>query len=158
METSWKKGSFTLGSYIELSEGHQIYENYWNPTTKSMESRLGDTFIHEYGHYIQSKAVGPFYLTKYALPSLFTDNYSKAEKDANMRAYDYFSIKHPSIMPIYHVGFETNTVIDPETGFETHVRTPITTNWDETNYPRKRNRLKWWEPFGGLLPMMFWNF
>ncbi len=53
-------------------------------------------FQHEYGHYLQSQAVGWAYLPGYALPSLLGDNndyghdYNPIEQDANARAIKYF--------------------------------------------------------------------
>jgi hypothetical protein len=61
-------------------------------------------YMHEFGHTLQSRAVGPIYLLKYGLPSLLsaagrgTHNQHPVERDANARACDYFS-KQP--------GFET---------------------------------------------------
>ena len=55
-------------------------------------------FQHEYGHYLQSKAYGFGYISKYALPSLFdtfspsTDHdFHPIEQDANARAFRYFN-------------------------------------------------------------------
>lgn len=79
-------GAFTLGSYINGQRGL-----YADPSNS--------LFQHEYGHYLQSQSMGPFYLQRVALPSLIDawtnkqHKYHAAEQDANIRAYKYFS-KH----------------------------------------------------------------
>ncbi|MES2568115.1 MAG: SpvB/TcaC N-terminal domain-containing protein [Bacteroidota bacterium] len=84
-------GGMTLGSYISLpgkGDGYEIGIGY--------DSR---TLMHEYGHYLQSKDVGIFYLAKYAIPSLGPlayigfNKYEGAdwtELDANSRSAKYF--------------------------------------------------------------------
>ncbi len=150
LETSWGGGSFTLGSYIELGNGEHIYEEYRNPVTGNIEEVLNPTLMHEYGHYIQSQRVGPFYTFKYALPSVATDNFSKPERDANQRAYNYFREHHSADMALYRTWER-----DPVTG------RPVAniTDWNENRYPRGLNRLKWWEvalpPLWPIMP--FWN-
>jgi hypothetical protein len=73
----------TLGSYI--IGNNTIAADPSNPL-----------FQHEYGHYLQSQAVGWAYLPGYALPSLWGDNdeyghdYNPIEQDANARAIQYF--------------------------------------------------------------------
>ena len=152
LETSWGGGSFTLGSYIELGNDEHIYEEYRNPVTGNIEEALNPTFMHEYGHYIQSQKVGPFYFYKYAIPSVLTDNFSKPERDANYRAYNYFSKHHTDDMPAYRI-WET----DPTTG----IWTSRITDWDEDSDPRELNKLRWWEAFYApfTLPFMpLWNY
>lgn len=79
-------GAFTLGSFIYGSRGIEA-----NPGN--------DLFQHEYGHYLQSRASGLFYLQRYAIPSLVDaaggsiHKYHPVEQDANIRAYQYF-MKH----------------------------------------------------------------
>ncbi len=83
-------GGFTLGSYIQ---GDYTLEADPNNTL----------FQHEYGHYLQSKASGPLYLAKYAIPSLYDaakDNVGThwahpTEQDANARALKYFEKRYP---------------------------------------------------------------
>ena len=84
-----KWGAFTLGSYINGSNGIEA-----NPTNS--------LFRHEYGHYLQSQEVGWSYIYDYAIPSAISankaekandDNIHEAfwtEQDANIRARDYF--------------------------------------------------------------------
>lgn len=45
-------------------------------------------FQHEYGHYLQSQASGPAYLSRYGIPSARGDQ--DVEYDANSRAFSYF--------------------------------------------------------------------
>ena len=77
-------GAVTLGSYINGEK-----ELSANP-----ENNL---FQHEYGHYLQSKATGPMYLSRYAIPSGLNGlgnknhNLHPVEQDANIRAYKYFN-------------------------------------------------------------------
>lgn len=80
-------GAFTLGSYILGEEGVEA-----DPANR--------IFQHEYGHYLQSQAVGPFYIQRYAIPSLIDANNHQddsrkhmlhpVEQDANSRAYELF--------------------------------------------------------------------
>jgi RHS repeat-associated protein len=73
-------GAVTLGSYINGSSSLKADPN-------------NSLFQHEYGHYLQSQASGPFYLQRYGLPSLLSKgehNHHPVEQDANKRAYKYF--------------------------------------------------------------------
>jgi hypothetical protein len=122
LRTSGRWGAITLGSYI-IGD-------------RTIRAKVGNQlFMHEYGHYLQSQRNGPLYLTKYGIPSLvnatFGENHKTywVEKDANRRAYKYFSTKD---------------------GF---------TGWNDFRFPRGskiRNGL-WWEY--PLFPIAFlWNF
>lgn len=83
---SW--GAFTLGSYIL---GDRTIEA--NPSNS--------LFQHEYGHYLQSQAWGPFYFGKVAIPSLISaaahdsqgHRQYKTEQDANIRALTFWEKK-----------------------------------------------------------------
>lgn len=73
--------SVTLGSFINLGEDGQA-----NVGT------LGDggyTFMHEYGHYLQSQEMGIIYLSKVGLASITGSTWT--ELDANFRAAEYFN-------------------------------------------------------------------
>lgn len=54
-------------------------------------------FMHEFGHTLQSRDVGPIYLFKYGIPSLLsaygTGRHAchPVEEDANQRAFEWFS-------------------------------------------------------------------
>ncbi len=74
----------TLGSYING-------DNSIRPDPNN------SLFQHEYGHYLQSRASGIFYLPKFAIPSLLSRNngnhpavYNAVEQDANIRGIEYF--------------------------------------------------------------------
>jgi RHS repeat-associated protein len=74
-------GAVTLGSFISLSH-----------ISSDVESNVGVgagsyTFMHEYGHYLQSQKSGLAYLVKYGLPSITGKEWP--EWDANQRAADY---------------------------------------------------------------------
>lgn len=82
-KSNW--GALTMGSFILGNRG--IEADPYN-----------SLFQHEYGHYLQSKAYGFGYISKYALPSLFdtfspsTDHdFHPIEQDANARAFRYFN-------------------------------------------------------------------
>lgn len=78
-------GGLTMGSYI-LGD-HNIEADANN-----------SLFQHEYGHYLQSEALGPFYLFAIAIPSIVSaithDYYGHmnyyTEKGASTRAHNYF--------------------------------------------------------------------
>lgn len=73
----------TLGSFINGDNNLEADANNY-------------LFQHEYGHYIQSQATGPFYIQRYGIPSFFNclgekkHDYHPAEQDANIRALKYF--------------------------------------------------------------------
>lgn len=78
--------AFTLGNYIVGNRHTEADPN-------------NSTFQHEYGHYLQSQSMGPFYVPFVAVPS-FTSaviakdgnhRYSSYERDANYRAFMYFN-------------------------------------------------------------------
>lgn len=78
--------AYTLGSYI--IGGNELKPDVKNPL-----------FQHEYGHYLQSQAVGWGYLTDFAIPSAlnpsqnggYTDISQNTEQDAQARALLYFT-------------------------------------------------------------------
>ena len=85
----WGTGeAVTLGSYI-------------HGTSRLQPSFDNSLFQHEYGHYLQSQASGPFYFQRYGIPSAFSGgafkygyhNYHPVEQDANARALKHFSDK-----------------------------------------------------------------
>lgn len=73
----------TLGSYI--NGGNSIRPDKNNPL-----------FQHEYGHYLQGRAVGWGFLPMFGLPSIIsaagngTHSYHFAEQDANARSRQWF--------------------------------------------------------------------
>ncbi|WP_372776639.1 FG-GAP-like repeat-containing protein [Mangrovibacterium sp.] len=95
-----KWGGFTIGSYINIDSGSTNYD-----------------IMHEYGHYLQSQAVGPGYLFGYALPSLINagamdsqdrHNAYWVEQDANVRARNYFGDSNWSYWTYPILGSEYN--------------------------------------------------
>jgi hypothetical protein len=91
-------------------------------------------FMHEFGHTLQSRAVGPIYLFKYGIPSLmsaYSDGVHQqhpVEKDANLRAHKWFA---------------------KQKGFE---------EWDLSFNPLPENDrtmpIKWWEFLPPHFPFM----
>jgi hypothetical protein len=77
-------GGFTLGSFIMGNRGLQA-----DPSNS--------LFQHEYGHYLQSQAMGWGYLPRVGISSLMSSNgdgnhkYQPFEQDANRRAFMYFN-------------------------------------------------------------------
>ena len=68
-----------------------------------------ELFQHEYGHYLQSEVLGPLYMSKVAIPSLFSKNTlssphhnNPAEQDANIRAFKYFKEYYPEEFDTYN--------------------------------------------------------
>ena len=54
--SSKMRGGISLGQYIIVNDKYKDYK--------------GDTEKHEYGHYLQSRYLGPLYLLVIGLPSL----------------------------------------------------------------------------------------
>jgi hypothetical protein len=80
-------GAFTLGNYINGERGLNADPN-------------NSLFQHEYGHYLQSQAMGWAYLSRVGIPSLMSASKSDGmhdfqpfEQDANRRAFMYFNEK-----------------------------------------------------------------
>jgi len=78
-------GGISLGNYITGRGGEiQADQNNW-------------LFQHEYGHLLQSRSMGPAYLWRVGLPSLFDNgayvdhDFHPVEQDANLRAFKYFN-------------------------------------------------------------------
>lgn len=78
-------GAFTLGSFVNGERGLHANPN----------NRL---FQHEYGHYLQSQAMGWGYISRIAIPSLMSTmhndgnhDFQPFEQDANRRAFLYFN-------------------------------------------------------------------
>ena len=89
-------GAFTLGNYI-------------NGNSNLAANDRNTLFQHEYGHYLQSLELGPFYMAKVAVPSLLSDsikgsnhNYHPVEQDANIRAFNYLCEYNGSVFNLYN--------------------------------------------------------
>ncbi|WP_125040544.1 hypothetical protein [Bacteroides faecalis] len=84
--TNMKNGeAFTMGSWIIGDKDTRADPN-------------NSTFQHEYGHYLQSQAMGWSYFSRVAFPSLLSASkndgkhrYRAFESDANYRAFKYFN-------------------------------------------------------------------
>ena len=85
---NWGKensAAMTIGNYITGGSDLQPDPN-------------NSIFQHEYGHYLQSQAMGWAYLTRVAIPSLLSASkkdrshkFQPFEQDANRRAFNYFN-------------------------------------------------------------------
>ena len=85
LQTRKSMGAVTLSSFIVGGSSIEA-----DPTNK--------WFQHEYGHYLQSQLIGPFYLPTYGLTSIISAGLKDGrhdnlliEQDANIRAFKYFS-------------------------------------------------------------------
>jgi len=80
-------GGLTLGNYITGKKG--VIEADANNTL----------FQHEYGHVLQSRAMGFAYIPRVGIPSIFSaasegdHDFFETEQDANYRGFKYFN-KH----------------------------------------------------------------
>lgn len=104
-------GGFTIGNYINGNRGIIA-----NPNNK--------LFQHEYGHTLQSKKYGFFYLTKCAIPSLVdcilpsNHDLHPVEQDANIRAFKYFKkyesdfVRNENGNIVTDWSFDSNPIID----------------------------------------------
>lgn len=131
-------GAVTLGNYI-------------NGSSSLSASADNPLFQHEYGHYLQSKATGPLYLSRYAIPSglnclgkkASSHKFHPVEIDANIRAYKYFNNKYDGFSDW---DFERHPIL----GYESTL--PIT---DPTNQAALKNGLlqpAWYDYVFALSP------
>ncbi|MBI4649586.1 MAG: RHS repeat-associated core domain-containing protein [Bacteroidia bacterium] len=138
----WAWG-FTLGPYI-------------NTLNAEADPYSDELFRHEYGHTLQSRLVGPFYLTHVGLPSLIgqgledigVNDHSREwyETQANRMSFRYFSNHDPNALN------SATTLYGPESGpWIEKQGTP----WDNTEYPRTYNP-NWYWLFANPLPFAWW--
>lgn len=139
----WDAWGFTLGPYI-------------NSKNVVADPYTDELFRHEYGHTLQSRLVGPLYLTNVALPSLisatldyelnwFNHNHDRSwfETQANRMSYRYFSNHEPNALSA------DRTLYGPRQGpWQTRTGTP----WDDARYPRRYNPTWFWL-FSSPLPL-----
>ena len=99
--------AFTMGNFIIGGDGLAPEIN-------------NKTYQHEYGHYIQSQGLGPYYVMLIAIPSIMSKvtykenhHFSPTEQDANIRAYNYFCTYYPGEI---EWDFESNPILGLETG------------------------------------------
>ncbi len=126
--SGWRWG-LTLGPYI----------NSKNVIADPYRDAL---FRHEYGHTLQSRLVGPLYLTHVGLPSLigsgldqlgWSDHDSEwYETQANRMSEKYFSNQDPGALDALP--------------------------WDDNKYPRKYNPNWYWIFAHPPVPFMWWLF
>lgn len=105
----------TGGNWTAMTMGNFIIGG------KGLENDISNkTYQHEYGHYIQSQSLGPYYVMLIAIPSIMSKviykgdhHFSPTEQDANIRAYNYFSTYYPGE---FIWDFESNPILGMETG------------------------------------------
>ena len=101
VETNGNWTAFTMGNYIIGGNG--------------LENDVSNrTYQHEYGHYLQSQSLGPYYVMLIAIPSIMSKaiyredhHFSPTEQDANRRAFNYFTKNYPGE---FNWDFESNPV------------------------------------------------
>jgi hypothetical protein len=120
--SSEKKDGVTLGNYININLPERYSKATYEPNGK-FDPTVNPMFLHEYGHYLQSQAMGWSYLFEVGIPSaksadnskkiegdgienphrITTHDVSWYERDANRRASQYFSKKGVdwSTLPFY---------------------------------------------------------
>jgi RHS repeat-associated protein len=131
----WDKWGFTLGPYINSKNVVA------NPYTNEL-------FRHEYGHTLQSRLVGPFYLTNVALPSLisaaldynldwFNHNHDRSwfETQANRMSYRYFTNHESAVLS------SNQFYYGPRQG---PLQTMQGIPWNNNEYPRKYDPTWYW--------------
>ncbi len=110
LDTDITGGAFTLGSYISGPPGFR-------------PDFTDHLFVHEFGHYLQSKRMGPFYMNFVALPSvtdvrLWPNRHDTRwyEAGANRLAADYFDREFGTGAPGYFEGslnhFDRNSFVN----------------------------------------------
>jgi len=105
VETNGNWTAFTMSNYIIGGKG--------------LENDVSNkTYQHEYGHYLQSQDLGPYYVMLIAIPSIMSKaiykedhHFSPTEQDANRRAFNYFTQFYPGDFNWDH---ESNPVPDED--------------------------------------------
>jgi hypothetical protein len=77
-----------------ISFGHYIYgdEIALSPNDQTTNNYGRDLFAHEYGHTYQSRIMGPMYLFRIGIASVY-DNNGQTETDANRRGFTNLGIQ-----------------------------------------------------------------
>ncbi len=133
--------AFTIGPY---SFGPKGYKATWKD----------HLFVHEYGHYMQSQIIGPFFLPTIGVPSLAStmdiggsDHSSRwFEVDASRRGAEYFDKRYgtgasgyktgdPNYFDVYSFINNYSPYINPRTGSTDHkkqfpISSPRHSFWD----------------------------
>jgi len=128
--SGWRWG-LTLGSYI-------------NSKNVVADPYTDDIFRHEYGHTLQSRLVGPLYLTSVALPSLVgqglddiglnNHNYEWYETQANRMSYRYLQNHDPGALDA------------------------LPWSNDDPEYPREYHPTWYWKVAHPTFPFAWWLF
>lgn len=126
---------FTLGPYI-------------NSKNVVADPYIDQLFRHEYGHTLQSRLIGPSYLSYVGLPSLlsaaldydlnwFNHNHDRSwfETQANRMSFRYFSNHEPNALSINQSLYGSR-----QGPWQSKSGTP----WNEARYPRKYNPTWYW--------------
>lgn len=120
------RGSVTLGSYINLARYDIDGIQGDDEVQVGVFGEGGYTFMHEYGHYIQSQEMGFLYLFKVGIQSINGADWT--EHDANLRASQYF---------FQNEGFRWNeNYFRAGSGEEQYSQFPAS---------RTTTKAKWWE-------------
>jgi hypothetical protein len=129
-DNSRDKWGLTLGLYI-------------NSKNMVADPYTDDMFRHEYGHTLQSRLVGPLYLTHVGLPSLI----------GGFLDYNVGINNHD------REWYETQANRMSERYFRKHDPGALTAlPWDDNRYPREYNPTWYWIFAHPPLPFMWWLF
>ena len=82
------------GNFFNQDGAAVTLGNYINGSRELFANPHNSLFQHEFGHYLQSQEMGPTYLIRVGLPSLFSSHnhdFHPIEQDANRRAFLYFN-------------------------------------------------------------------
>jgi RHS repeat-associated protein len=141
-----KRWGLTLGPYI-------------NSQNVDADPYTDDLFRHEFGHTLQSRLVGPFYLFHVGIPSLIGSgleniglndhNREWYETQANRMSFRYFNNHDPEVLS------SNETPYGPRQG---PWQNKSGLSWDDIEYPRKYNPNWYWSLSHPPLPFLWWLF
>ena len=136
--------AFTIGPY---SFGPKNYRATWKD----------HTFVHEYGHYIQHKNLGPFYFPTIAIPSLMSaggfdsgidHKYRWFEVDASRKGAEHFDKKYGGGKKGYVQGnanyFDINSF--QTDGYSPYIN-PRTKSFYQKGFPISDPKMSFWDYF-----------
>lgn len=96
-EVGFWGGATTISSRMFSGNAAMTLGNYIHGSTELEADPTNATFQHEYGHYLQSQSFGLGYMSKVAVPSLFSagsdhdHEFYIVEQDANARSIKYMN-------------------------------------------------------------------
>lgn len=96
-EVGFWGGATTISSRMFSGNAAMTLGNYIHGSTELGADPTNATFQHEYGHYLQSQSFGLGYMSKVAVPSLFSagsdhdHEFYIVEQDANARSIKYMN-------------------------------------------------------------------